>query len=398
MEKEEILTILSSTESDSISALQNQAKDLISSATVDNLPTTLLDLLTQIIKPLFTSTKHPSLTSTGRKNLVPGPPSFGPSYASFDEDQAQTPWKTPFTVPLLKYILTAYSALPEHKRKLTIEAHFHLLIPPILNMIDDPDTRYKVSGCKLLRLLCELLSAVQSDMLKRTGLGDVFVDALKANFNLLPTLTPEEESLALFRTLYPAYLAIVDAWYPTDQSNGADSKKRDSLLTALYRHGIVASIEHLSSAGSFSSTISVGLTTFLLTQIPPVFERMGLSSVRHLQGLLPMLRTGLMDPFILVAPEMVFAVLDVVGSVIRVGAPRVKERWYPEILRGLVGCWCNCSDELESDSKMKTGADEVMKRLKSSVSMLRDVVDKKEWKDVTERLEQEEAALTELFD
>ena len=301
-------------------------------------------------------------------------------------------------MPLLEYILTAYSALAEHKRKPTIEAHFHLLIPPILNMIDDPDTRYKVSGCKLLRLLCELLSAVQSDMLKRTGLGDVFVDALKANFNLLPTLTPEEESLALFRTLYPAYLAVVDAWYPTDPADGAESKKRDSLLTALYRHGIMASIEHLSSAGSFSSTISVRLTTFLLTQIPPVFERMGLSSVRHLQGLLPMLRTGLMDPFILVAPEMVFAVLDAVESVIRVGAPRVKERWYPEILRGLVGCWCNCLDELESDPKMKTAVDEVMKRLKRSVGMLRDVVDKKEWKDATERLEQEEAALTELFD
>jgi hypothetical protein len=42
--------------------------------------------------------------------------------------------------------------------------------------------------------------------------------------------------------------------------------------------------------------------------------------------------------------------------------------------------------------------DEVMTRLKRSVRMLRNVVDKKEWKDVTERLEQEEAALTELFD
>ncbi|KAK5199782.1 hypothetical protein LTR99_004577 [Exophiala xenobiotica] len=397
MEKGEILTVLSSQETIATSSLRNQAKDLISSATIDNLPTTLLDLLTQIIKPLFTSTKHPSLTSTGRKNLVSGPPSFGPSYASLDDDEAQTPWKTPFTVPLLEYILTTYPALPEHKRKPTIEAHFHLLIPPILNMIDDSDTRYyKASGCKLLRLLCELLSAMHSDMLKRTGLGDVFVDALKTNFNLLPTLTPEEESLALFRALYPAYLAVADAWYPThtDQADGAESKKkRDSLLTALYRHGIMASIEHLSSAGSFSSTISVGLTTFLLTQIPPVFERMGLSS-----GLLPMLRTGLMDPFILVAPEMVFAVLDVVECVIRVGAPRVKEKWYPEILRGLVGCWCNCLDEIENDSKMKTAVDEVMTRLQRSVRMLRNVVDKKEWKDVTERLEQEEVALTELFD
>jgi hypothetical protein len=47
---------------------------------------------------------------------------------------------------------------------------------------------------------------------------------------------------------------------------------------------------------------------------------------------------------------------------------------------------------------MKTAVDEVMTRLQRSVRMLRNVVDKKEWKDVTERLEQEEVALTELFD
>ncbi|KAJ9639073.1 hypothetical protein H2204_003981 [Knufia peltigerae] len=411
MDTEDILSVLSTQstapESASTSTLRNQAHALISRSTDESvLPATLLDLLTQVIKPLFTNTKHPSLTSTGRKNLVPNSPSFGPSYPTLsDHYETSKPWKTTgFTVPLLRYILDSYSALPSTSRKQTLESHFHLLVPPILNMIDDTDPSYKATGCRLLHTLGEVLVSVQSDMLKRTGLGDVFVHALKGNLTLLPTLTPEDESLSVLRELYPAYIALVDAMFCYSSSpsklTSAESKARDDLLTSLYRHGIMASLEHLSSATSFSSTISVSLTVFLLRQVPPVIERMGISSVRHLKGLLPMVRAGLMDPFILVAPEMVSAVLDVVECVISVCTPRVKEKWYPEILRGLVGCWCNCIDENEGSGTTSASKylPETMTRLTKVVKMLGDIVDETEWKDVTRRLVDEEPDLKELFE
>ncbi|KAL6248354.1 hypothetical protein RBB50_004609 [Rhinocladiella similis] len=406
MDTDDILTILSTSstaeEPASTATLRKQAHALISSTTTESLPTTLLDLLNQIIKPLFTNTKHPNLTSTGRKNLVPNPPSFGPSYGSLD-DETSKPWKTtPFTVALLKYTLNSYTSIPSASRKPTLESHFHLLIPPILNMIDDSDPTYKASGCHLLHMLSNVLLSVQSDMLKRTGLGDVFIDALKGNFTLLPTLTPEDESLSVLCELYPAYIALVDARFCYSSPGtltSPESKARDDLLTALYRHGVMASLEHLSSTTSFSSTISVNLTVLLLRQISPVFERMGISSVRHLKGLLPMLRTGLMDPFVLVAPEMVSAVLDVVECVISVCAPRVKEKWYPEILRGLVGCWCNCVDESEGGGTSGTSKHlpQTMARLAKIVKILGEVVDENEWKDVTRRLVHEERELKELF-
>ncbi|KAI1610783.1 hypothetical protein EDD36DRAFT_303674 [Exophiala viscosa] len=395
-QNDNMLFILSSPPPDEpqpITTLRSQAHDLISNISLDTLPTTLQDVLSQIIKPLFTKT-HRNLTSTGRKNLVSNTPSFLSPRFEVDEPER---WKTNFTVPLLTYILSAYARLLSDSRKSVIEAHFHLLVPAILNMIDDTDATYKASGANLLTTLCEIVRSLQSDIIRRTGLGDVFFDALKTNFNLLPTLTPEEDSLGILGAVVPAYFALLDITTNTDTNIDAKQRKAGTdRLTWLYRHGIISGIEHLSSSGSFSSTISVPLTTFLLAQIPAVFERMGMTSVRHFQELLPMLRAGLMDPFILAAPGMVLAALDVLDCVIRVGEPRIKEKWWPEILRGAVGCWCNCCDEPLSRRRDGSEVEEVMGRLRGVVVSLGKVVDREVWEDVLMRLIDEERELEEL--
>ncbi|KAL2426903.1 hypothetical protein ABEF95_002266 [Exophiala dermatitidis] len=565
--REEILDILSTAppnEPSSTNTLRRRAHDLIAASTTDAsvLPDTVFELLTQIIKPLFTTTKHPALTATGRKNLVsshhPLGSSFTRQFSSSDEDR-EKPWKsTPFTVPLLRYILASYNypsdkpvGLQEGKAKATIESHFFLLVPPILNLIDDSHAAYKAAGCSLLRALCQVLVALRSDMLKRTGLGDVFVDALRANFMLLPPLTPEEDSLAVLTELYPAFLALVDARFvnlglndetgvrkdvpmsesttssppapaqktaaggaivevtdpdvqmDTDgkphcenvgQASGTTStpipsptpvprteaeevhihnttthstaqsssrtstnssqpqqsridKKttiipqdaepevqkeihlRLSFLTLLYRHGILRSLHHLTSSASESlgTTTSVPLTTFLVHQICPVFRRLDIVSVKHLQSLVPMLRVSLMDPFLLtttrtaappekdVSLSLPVAVLDVFDCIVALCTPRIRDRWYPEILRGVVACWLNCVDDVlettESDmSKSKSlgaAADAdtnphlkaVMDRLKSLVKLLGSgrVVPPAEWESVRNRLVGEEKDLEALF-
>ncbi|KIY01715.1 uncharacterized protein Z520_01853 [Fonsecaea multimorphosa CBS 102226] len=436
MDRGDILDVLSSepeNERPQTRVLRRQAHSIISDIPSDvdqeGLPTALLELLTQIIKPLFTNTKHPQLTSTGRKSLVPGPP---PSIATSrflsplddDEQEAiQKPWKrTPFTVPLLKYILQSYALLPKPAQKSTIESHFHFLVPPVLNMIDDASAQYKSDGCLLLRLLCTTLISAQSDMLRRTGLTDVFVDALKTNFLLLPTLTPEEDSLLILRELYPAYLALVDARFvnlqvamtegvdistgkKTDAGGatwtiGEDFTLREALLTKLYRHGIMASLSHLSSStSSFSNTISAPLTTFLLKQIPPVFRRLNIHAVKHLQTLLPMMRVALMDPFVLAAPEMALASLNVLAVVVQRCSERVRDKWWPEILRACVACWCNCLDEKEGANEgAATALQEVMDRAKGVVELLQDALGEEEWEDVKAKLLQEEKDLIGLFE
>lgn len=485
----EILGILSSPGSPQIpdpdpeqaqsTKLRQQAREIISgnNNTLASLPTTLLELLTQIIKTLFTATKHPALTSTGRKNLVTSASQLGSSFTRFhdiaQDEAVSKPWKsTSFTVPLLRYILKCYSLLPleetprkglveaqskapreaqrkskvESQRKTTIEAHFHLLVPPILNLIDDRDAQYKAAGCALLHELCDVLVSVRSDMLKRTGLGDVFVDALKANLMLLPPLTPEEESLEVLGELYPAFLALVDAQFVSPGmafDNGlGDAVPAEraappstlllkdhhhhhhlSLLSStIYRHGILASLTHLSSSvsGSLGSTISVPVTTLILTQIPPVFTRLGISCVKHLRSLLPMLRVSLMDPFTLAAPQMTLAILEVLECVVKLAEARVRDRWYPEILRGVVGCWCNCIDDQNGSGSEKGGEPKgngsekreesrpengkpgarlkpITDDLKRVVGLLGQVVPREEWEDVKDQLRAEDGELAALF-
>jgi hypothetical protein len=236
---------------------------------------------------------------------------------------------------------------------------------------------------------------------------------------LLPQLTPEDESLAVLTELYPAYLALVDARLvdqePSPRQSStrppnktSDVSLRESLLTTLYHHGILASLSHLSSGPDLGSTISSPLTSLLLRQIPPVFQRLGIATAKHLQSLLPMLRATLMDPFVLIiAPphDIVSPTLDVLETVISLCGPRVKDRWFGEILRGLVACWCNCVDELgdlkgsndkPADDK-KGHISDIMRRLQVIVNMLQGVVDQDEFKAVKTRLIQEEKDLKGLF-
>ncbi|KIW63799.1 hypothetical protein PV04_08771 [Phialophora macrospora] len=444
MKRDAILDVLKTTpanEPPPTTELRHKAHSIISATdphTIDQLPTTLLDLLTQIIRPLFIKTRHPNLTSTGRKSLIDAPqtPSIGRAF--LDDDP---PWKTPtpFTVPLLEYILNSYLTLPCNPpdttlRKTTIEAHFHLLVPPILNMIDDAaPTPYKSAGCRSLALLCEVLTSTQSEILKRSGLADVFVDALKANFLLLPTLTPEADSLVLLKEMYAAFLGVVDARFVTlrlklrapsiqtpasegdEHGDDKDFIPYQAMLTLIYRHGVMASLAHLGSAGnagSLSNTMSVPLTVFLLRQIPPVFASMGIHAVKHFQGFLPMLRASLMDPFILMAPEMVGAILDIVDCVFDVGRARVQQKWWPEVLRGLVGCWVNCVDEIENENATEnvkksksttawntrlTPLEDIMARLKRSVQTLGEIVGPDGWSVVKTKLVDEEDDLKALF-
>lgn len=387
--------------------LRKKAHNLIltSTSTPNSLPTTLLDLLTQIIKPLFTTTKHPALTSTGRKNLVPPAPSLGSRFDHPLTDDELKPWKTPFTVPLLRYIITSYSViLPADVKKQTVEGHFHLLIPPILNMIDDSNSSSKASGCQLLRLLCQVLVSIESDMLKKTGLGDVFFDALKTHFMLLPTLTPEDESLEVLMELYPAFLAAVDARYRMVVASEATMEQvvsskeftgRQERLKLLLRHGVLTSLSHLSSGQSFSTSTSIPLTTYLVSQIMPIVERMGIDSVRYLREFLPMLRAGLMDPFALAAKELIVEILQVLVVVLDVCEVRVRDLWWPEILRGLVGCWVNSVDEVEgTESK---GVRDIQTKLKEVTQRLAQVVENGKWQAAKEKLLGEEEDLTGMF-
>ena len=227
---------------------------------------------------------------------------------------------------------------------------------------------------------------------------------------MLPSLTPAEESLCVLRALYPAFHALMGARFielpPTTKetrfATSPEIELRVKYLTLLLRHAILAGLGHL---GAGTSTSHVELTTFLVGQLRVTIEEMGVYVVRDLNVIVPMIRGVLMNPFGTAAPNLLLEVLGVMEVVVEVCAERMRDKWWEEVLRGLVGCWCNVLDEEEGLDEQgqrkgqgKKDFREVSKRLKEVTRALSQVVRKDEWQDAKEQLIEEEEELEDLFD
>ena len=434
MEKADILRRLQRKQSSPREHPQSQdvrtaAVSMISEAT--DIETFLQNLLFKVLRPLFLTQNHPNLTATGRKRLVPDAPSTSRYSETIDWDDEKKIWRNGWTCDLLAFIILQYRVLPSDREKATFESQFHLLIPPILNLIDDGDIQYKTQGCRLLRLLCEQVTHCQSDILKRTGLSDVFSDALKTNFLHLPTLTPEEESLTLLSELYPAFRALVDAHFPilrkdesengnvgtvltsrpaanTIQATGSvkntkpnssklkapsrapdkkDKDARQAMLDLILRHGILASYAH--------AVDYVRITTLLLHEASLVVSMMGIYSAKYLQILLPLLRNVLCNPFGTACVSLLMAALECMEMLIKCCWPRVKEKWWGECLRAIVGCWVQIADD-EADGKVQELRD--MKDRLGDARRLLEVVVGEEFIDAKQKLVEEDEIVRGLFE
>ena len=149
-----------------------------------------------------------------------------------------------------------------------LEANWPLVIPPLLALVDDQATEDKIRGCELL---ISFLKITPSSLLQRTGLGEVFHDALMPCLSYLPSLTPEEESLRLLDVVYPALLALVRARYPSP----ANTTEKMQVLDKILRVGILNGYSH---AGEY-----VKIAVLLVERMAYIVEEMGIMSVKHLK-------------------------------------------------------------------------------------------------------------------
>lgn len=154
-----------------------------------------------------------------------------------------------------------------------MENNWPLIIPPLLTVIDDETTEYKSKGCELLTLLLE---ATHPDFLQRTGLGEVFQEALMPCLSYLPTLTPEVESLRLLSVAYPALVALAHVRYPKD---GEDRKQRTRFLGRVLRQGVLKGYVH---AGEH-----VKIAEYLVLQVAVLVNELGVSCVKHFKARMP---------------------------------------------------------------------------------------------------------------
>ena len=149
-----------------------------------------------------------------------------------------------------------------------MQANWPLIAPPLLALLDDSSLEYKIKGCNSLLILLEKCPSV---LLERTGLGEVFEDAVMPCLSYLPTLTEEAESLRILRAAYPALIQLALVRFPDDRKHAARIKALDRVL----RNGIVKGYAH---AGEH-----VKIAELFVHQITRLVEEMGIEFVRHLK-------------------------------------------------------------------------------------------------------------------
>ena len=260
---------------------------------------------------------------------------------------------------------------------------------------------YKVRGCSLLRRLLEI---VPSQLLERTGLGEVFQEALTPCLLYLPELTPEAESLQLLNAVYPSLLALVRSRFPQAKQQVLKQKALDQI----FRYGILKGYAH---AGE-----NVKVAELLVRKMIDLVKEMGVSSCKHikvgsahivvthgigrllqyhrfdesvenwkaktyhqvdsykilidLQHMLPLISGILTNPFATAYPPLLLVALGAIQSITVTNWPRIGYH-RGDLLKCLAKSWCSI---LEDDEVKRPGIDQVQVEIVLTVRLLTTVV------------------------
>lgn len=343
------------------------------------LPSCLIaQFLTLTIRPLFAQTKSQNkarLTVTGRRSAAAN--SFATSkrtnIETYEEAEARRPWKQENHVDSLQLLEWCTKVLKVDNRQ--TEKHWPVLVPPILALIDDVEVNFKARGC---RLLFELLQATPPSLLKRTGLGKIFEDALTPCLSYLPTLTPQDESIKMLSAAYPAIFALASVRYPTRAETTSPEPsemlmKRERMLSHLLHHHLLRAFVHVE-AEEYPL-----LTTTLVSELTLWVDWMRLGVTPHLTHILPVVSSVLASETGVHIPSMLVEAAQALQTVIAAAWPRIW-RWRGEILSGACIAWLNTlvADAGETSDEEDKQRMNVKKELKNAVRMLIRAVDAKE--------------------
>jgi hypothetical protein len=149
-----------------------------------------------------------------------------------------------------------------------IHTYWHLFIPPLLTLLDDPSTIARVRGLHILR---EILDRIPPKVLQQAGLGEVFENAVMPTLLFLPTLTPVEESLSLLTSAYLALFSLGDVRYRSKNEQSDKFKFLDRIM----RQGVLQGFIH--------SGETVRIAELLFKEIITLFNSMGIHAVKYLK-------------------------------------------------------------------------------------------------------------------
>jgi tRNA nucleotidyltransferase/poly(A) polymerase len=283
--------------------------------------------LTLTIRPLFAKARPTTVTDAGRKNTATVLPKKMTTENM--DDSVTKPWKgerEAYALDLLRWCVKALDGR-------TVEEVWPQIIPPLLTLVDDWEANYKTLGVELVN---QLLEVTPPSLLERTGLGEVFEEALMPCLTFLPDVTPESDSIPLLDATYPTLLTLAATRYPqkplsTSKHNSADlARVRVKFLDTIIRKGVIYGYTYCSNYPRIIST--------LFKHLAPILDSLGIESVKHLQYLLPILTETLSHPLAEAQIDTLISAAKALRALILNGWPRMV-RYRSEVLKGLTLAW-----------------------------------------------------------
>ncbi|KXT13866.1 hypothetical protein AC579_6899 [Pseudocercospora musae] len=296
------------------------------------------------IRPLFLKATPRTVTEQGRKITTEQLPQKMALQST--DDTINKPWKSSKDVFVLTILRWTVRSLNEQR----LPEIWPLVIPPILTLLDDWETKYKQLGTELLT---SLLHSTTAPLLNRTGLGEVFEEALLPSLTYIPTITPEEESIPLLQALYPALLTLCKVRFP-DEIPG----RRVTFLDAVIRKGIIYGYTHCSP--NHPRILAV-----LFDQLGIYLDELGIDSVKHIKFILPMLTESLSDPMGTATIPMLESSARAMQALIRNSWPRMVI-YRGEVLKGVMFCWLKIQG-MQGMDRLEGGLRECVRLLKISL-------------------------------
>ncbi|KAJ3412515.1 hypothetical protein HDV05_000653 [Chytridiales sp. JEL 0842] len=211
-------------------------------------------ILNEAVKPYFIEPRVDAFGNKSKQHVQSDEDS-----STFDSRFEEQPWKSVRVdcVEILEWI-TFNTKFPD------ILAIQHLIIPPILTMVDDYDPKYKERGIKLMHHA--LITNSTPNDIRRTGLSDVLFDALCI------CLTFHSDP-SLLRCALPVSVEL--ATLVEVQGSEASFKK----LERIAEDGVVKGLKM-----AFGGNVEV-IRAFLEV-IPLLSQKMGVMIIRHLGPLM----------------------------------------------------------------------------------------------------------------
>lgn len=255
-------------------------------------------------------------------------------------------------------------------QKSDLEVLWPYVLPPILSFLDDYSVPHKLSGLSILNSLLAILSPPISktphsdgEILRRTGVGEIFVQSLHSNFTTISSpLTP----ILLPSTLDTAVLLLPLLYLPHTL---AYFNSQTQLFTLFL-------IQPLSFAGG-----QIDLESALMKPLPSFLEFLGPRiTTRFLAFLIPHYSAVVSYPppaeknFDLIIGAI--KVLECCWEVLRVEKGR-RKRWSATFVAALARCWF----ELEGAELGEEKKEMLRKALKGLLNRVRDCreVDEVDW-------------------